>query len=221
MGHPSRVHRSEHHRRRPHRHRSRRSTNGWGWWGSIRSRSRNRCCARWRANPGTTDVRGPRSRFADFPRTEFRLYASEAAARSGTPALVVFYLGAPGYDAGVRHRGQTRGLSRRSHRAVARRRGEQEAMTRAELARLLDHSVLKPEATEQRHSCGCGSVRSLQIGFYCVQPCWVKTRGGCSRACGCACGQRRRLSARVRSARGENRARRCSRWPTARARSTW
>ncbi len=47
------------------------------------------------ANPGTTDVRGPRSRFADFPRTEFRLYASEAAARSGTPALVVFYLGAP------------------------------------------------------------------------------------------------------------------------------
>jgi len=47
------------------------------------------------ANPGTTDVRGPRSRFADFPRTEFRLYASEATARSGTPALVVFYLGAP------------------------------------------------------------------------------------------------------------------------------
>jgi hypothetical protein len=47
------------------------------------------------ANPGTTDLRSPRSRFADFPRTEFRLFDSEAAARSGTPALVVFYLGAP------------------------------------------------------------------------------------------------------------------------------
>ncbi len=47
------------------------------------------------ANPGTTDVRSPRSRFADFPRTEFRLFDSEAAARSAAPALVVFYLGAP------------------------------------------------------------------------------------------------------------------------------
>lgn len=47
------------------------------------------------ANSGTTDVRSPRSRFADFPRTEFRLYASEAAAGSGVPAVVVFYLGAP------------------------------------------------------------------------------------------------------------------------------
>jgi hypothetical protein len=47
------------------------------------------------ANPGTTDVRSPRSRFADFPRTEFRLFDSEVAARSGAPALVVFYLGAP------------------------------------------------------------------------------------------------------------------------------
>jgi hypothetical protein len=52
------------------------------------------------ANPGTTDVRGPRSRLADFPRTEFRLYASEAAARSGTPASDV--LSRTGYNAGVR-----------------------------------------------------------------------------------------------------------------------
>ena len=47
-------------------------------------------------------------------------------------------------------------------------------MTRAELARLLDHSVLKPEATESDIRAGADLVRSLQIGFYCVQPCWVK-----------------------------------------------
>ena len=44
---------------------------------------------------GVMDVRAPRSHFADFPRTEFRLYESEAAARSGVAALVVFYLGVP------------------------------------------------------------------------------------------------------------------------------
>ena len=46
-------------------------------------------------NPETTDVRALRARFADFPRTELRLYNSEAAARSGTPAMVVYYLGVP------------------------------------------------------------------------------------------------------------------------------
>jgi deoxyribose-phosphate aldolase len=47
-------------------------------------------------------------------------------------------------------------------------------MTRAELARLLDHSVLKPEATEQQVREGADVVRAWRIGFYCVQPCWVK-----------------------------------------------
>lgn len=47
-------------------------------------------------------------------------------------------------------------------------------MTRAELARLLDHSVLKPEATDNEVRAGAELVRSWQIGFYCVQPCWVK-----------------------------------------------
>ena len=47
-------------------------------------------------------------------------------------------------------------------------------MTRAELARLLDHSVLKPEATERQMLEGAEVVRAWQIGFYCVQPCWVK-----------------------------------------------
>ena len=48
------------------------------------------------------------------------------------------------------------------------------AMTRAELARLLDHSVLKPEATEHQVREGADVVRDWQIAFYCVQPCWVR-----------------------------------------------
>jgi deoxyribose-phosphate aldolase len=47
-------------------------------------------------------------------------------------------------------------------------------MTRAELAWLLDHSVLKPEATERDIREGANIVRTWRIGFYCVQPCWVK-----------------------------------------------
>jgi deoxyribose-phosphate aldolase len=47
-------------------------------------------------------------------------------------------------------------------------------MTRAELARLLDHSVLKPEANEADILAGAEIVTDWKIGFYCVQPCWVK-----------------------------------------------
>ena len=47
-------------------------------------------------------------------------------------------------------------------------------MTRNELARLLDHSVLKPEATEHDIRAGAEVVRAWRIGYYCVQPCWVK-----------------------------------------------
>lgn len=47
-------------------------------------------------------------------------------------------------------------------------------MTRAELARMIDHSVLKPEATEREIRAGADVVRSWHIGFYCVQPCWIK-----------------------------------------------
>lgn len=45
--------------------------------------------------PGVIDVRIPRAQVGDHPHTVFRLYASEAAARAGTPALVVFYHGVP------------------------------------------------------------------------------------------------------------------------------
>ena len=47
-------------------------------------------------------------------------------------------------------------------------------MTRAELARMIDHSVLKPEATGREIRAGADVVRSWHIGFYCVQPCWIK-----------------------------------------------
>jgi deoxyribose-phosphate aldolase len=46
-------------------------------------------------------------------------------------------------------------------------------MTRLELARLLDHSLLKPEATAQQIREGAQIVRDWRIGFYCVQPCWI------------------------------------------------
>ena len=49
-----------------------------------------------RANSaGAVDVRTPRSRFGDFPRTDVKLYASAKPAAAGSPALVVYYLGLP------------------------------------------------------------------------------------------------------------------------------
>lgn len=47
-------------------------------------------------------------------------------------------------------------------------------MTRAELARLLDHSVLKPEATARDVRAGADIVRNWRVGYYCVQPCWIR-----------------------------------------------
>jgi deoxyribose-phosphate aldolase len=46
-------------------------------------------------------------------------------------------------------------------------------MTRAELARILDHSVLKPESTERDIVAGADLVRRWAIGFLCVQPSFV------------------------------------------------
>jgi len=48
-------------------------------------------------------------------------------------------------------------------------------MNRDALARLIDHSVLKPEATDADVRAGAEVVRAWRIGFYCVQPCWVRT----------------------------------------------
>jgi hypothetical protein len=41
------------------------------------------------------DVSTPRAGFADLPRREIRLYATEDDARAGQPALTVYYLGVP------------------------------------------------------------------------------------------------------------------------------
>jgi deoxyribose-phosphate aldolase len=46
-------------------------------------------------------------------------------------------------------------------------------MNRAELARLIDHSVLKPDATADDIVAGADVVREWNVGYYCVQPCWV------------------------------------------------
>ena len=51
-------------------------------------------------------------------------------------------------------------------------------MTRRELARLLDHSVLKPESTEAEIFAGAELVRQWAIGFYCVQPSFVSVAVG-------------------------------------------
>jgi deoxyribose-phosphate aldolase len=47
-------------------------------------------------------------------------------------------------------------------------------MTADELACLLDHSVLKPEATETDVLAGADVVRAWRVGYYCVQPTWVR-----------------------------------------------
>jgi deoxyribose-phosphate aldolase len=47
-------------------------------------------------------------------------------------------------------------------------------MNRRQLARMLDHSVLKPESTERDILAGAEVVRDWYIGYYCVPPCWVR-----------------------------------------------
>ena len=46
-------------------------------------------------------------------------------------------------------------------------------LTADALARMLDHSVLKPEASEADVRDGAALVERLRIGFYCVQPAYV------------------------------------------------
>lgn len=51
-------------------------------------------------------------------------------------------------------------------------------MIRSELARVLDHSVLKPESTAADIRAGIDVVRAWRVGYFCVQPCWVKLAAG-------------------------------------------
>jgi deoxyribose-phosphate aldolase len=55
--------------------------------------------------------------------------------------------------------------------SVARSGGA--GLTVGALARILDHSVLKPEASEADVRDGAALVERLGIGFYCVQPAYV------------------------------------------------
>src|SRR5437763_1969185 len=59
----------------------------------------------------------------------------------------------------------------RAHRRRAH--AERFSVTRAELARLIDPSVLRPEATEGDIRTGADVVRRWKIAYYCVQPRWV------------------------------------------------
>ncbi len=47
------------------------------------------------ADTGAVDVRSRRGRFAEFPRTEVRLYGSARPGASEWPALTIFYQGVP------------------------------------------------------------------------------------------------------------------------------
>lgn len=51
-------------------------------------------------------------------------------------------------------------------------------MRRGEMARMLDHSVLKPEAVEKDILAGVEVVRGWPGGYFCVQPCWVPLAAG-------------------------------------------
>ena len=57
-------------------------------------------------------------------------------------------------------------------------------MNRMELARLLDHSLLKPEATEKDILAQIEVVRQWRIGFFCVQPSYVSLAAGALRDSG-------------------------------------
>jgi len=41
------------------------------------------------------------------------------------------------------------------------------------LARMIDHSVLKPETTALDIAAGADVLRAWNVAYYCVQPCWV------------------------------------------------
>jgi hypothetical protein len=57
-------------------------------------------------------------------------------------------------------------------------------MNRKELARLLDHSLLKPEATEEDILAQVEVVQEWGIGFFCVQPSYVSLATGALRDSG-------------------------------------
>ncbi len=55
-------------------------------------------------------------------------------------------------------------------------------MNRMELARLLDHSTLRPDAAEKDILAQAEIVRQWGIGFFCVQPSYVALAAAALRA---------------------------------------
>lgn len=51
-------------------------------------------------------------------------------------------------------------------------------MNRMDLARLIDHSLLRPDSSEKEILAGADVVRQWGIGFFCVQPCFVSLAAG-------------------------------------------
>jgi deoxyribose-phosphate aldolase len=51
-------------------------------------------------------------------------------------------------------------------------------MNRADLARLIDHSLLRPDSSEKEILAEAEVVRQWGIGFFCVQPCFVSLAAG-------------------------------------------
>jgi len=69
---------------------------------------------------GAFDLKVPRTRFADYPRTEIRLWARATAPGSSPPALVIYYLGIPDTTPESRRGDELeRSLSERIERARA------------------------------------------------------------------------------------------------------
>ena len=162
----------------------------------------------------TYDVRMPRGTFADHPNTEFRFYATEGDARAGAPALVVYYHGVP--DTAPEFAGRRASLSQ-----YLRRSSREAQMTRAELARMIDHSVLKPESTAHDIAAGADVrarlerrllLRAALLGVACRGVARRHRRHGRSRVVGFphGCDTPRRQGARHGASRS----------PTAPARST-
>ncbi len=51
-------------------------------------------------------------------------------------------------------------------------------MNRTDLARLIDHSLLRPDSSEKEILAGADVVRQWGIGFFCVQPSYVSLASG-------------------------------------------
>ena len=107
------------------------------------------------------------------------------------------------HDAGVRSEAA---LDAYLAARIARARdgaGEQAAMTRSELARLLDHSVLKPEATRSRHR-RRRRRRARVADRLLLRAAVLGVAGRDALVAGTTrCGERGRLSARLRSSGGQ------------------